>query len=94
MPTSRHSTGPYTPHATGRFSPFLGHGVGAQPVDRDGQGTAHALANRQPAMPLPYDDGWQQRFHEEADAPMEAADPPAADDPMPGGDEAMAGLAE
>ena len=94
LPTSRHSTCPYTPHATGRFSPFLGHGVGAQPVDRDGRGTALALASRQPAMPLPYDDGWQQRFPEEADAPMEAAGPPAAADPVPGGDEAVAGLAE
>jgi len=63
-------------------------------VDRDGQCTALALANRQPAMPLPYDDGWQQRFPEEADAPMEAADPPAATEPTSGGGEAMAELAE
>jgi len=84
--TSRHSTGPYTPHATGRFSPFLDNGLGALPADHDGQPAAPALSNRLPAAPLPYDDGWQQRLPEAADVPMETADPPSTDDHASGED--------
>jgi len=88
--TSRHSTGPYTPHATGRFSPYAAQGQGAPPVDHEQQGAAPALANRQPALPPPA----QQRIPEGADAPMGEADPPAATVPMSDGCEAMATVAE
>ena len=80
--TSRHTTGPYTPHATGRFSPFLDNGLGALPTDNDGLPILPAVPVRVPGA-LPYHDGWQQRLlqfdPEEAEVPMDTTDPPSAD---------------
>jgi len=80
--TARHTTGPYTPHATGRFSPFLNNGLGALPAGNDGPPAPPAVPVRVPGA-LPYHDGWQQRLlqfdPEEAEEPMDTTGPPPAD---------------
>ena len=80
--TASHTTGPYTPHATGRFSPFLNNGLGALPAGDDGPPAPPAVPVRVPGA-LPHHDGWQQRLlqfaPEEAEEPMDTTGPPPAD---------------
>ena len=87
--TASHTTGPYTPHATGRFSQFLDNGLGALPADDDGPPAPAAVPVRVPGA-LPYHDGWQQRLPqfdpEEDEEPMDTTGPPPADDHAAGGD--------
>ena len=69
----RHTTGPYTPHATGRFSQFRNDGLGALTANNEGLVADRAVPVRDPEA-LPYHDGWQQRIPQ--------FDPEDDDDPM------------
>ena len=78
--TASHTTGPYTPHATGRFSQFQDNGLGALPADNDGLPAVAAVPVRIPGA-LPYHDGWQQRIPQFD--PEEDEDPMDTDGPTP-----------